>query len=77
MILLQACICALVGTGIGLGFCGVVGELMTLIDFPFRLMWYGPLLGTAGVLIVALSAAMISIRPVLKLAPGVVFMGRL
>lgn len=76
MILLQACISALIGTGLGLGLCAIVGEVVTRIDFPFRLMWFGPLLGIIGVLIVSLTAAVISIRPVLKLAPGVVFAGR-
>jgi len=76
MILAQACICALTGTGLGLGLCGIVGELATRTDFPFRLMWFGPVLGTIGVLIVSLTAAVISIRPVVKLSPGVVFAGR-
>ena len=76
MILMQACICALIGTGLGLGLCAVVAEFVTRIDFPFRLMWFGPVLGTGGVLIVSLTAAVISMRPVLKLAPGVVFAGR-
>lgn len=76
MILVQASVCALIGTGIGLGFCGIVGELVTRIGFPFRLMWFAPFIGAIGVLIVSLAAAMISIRPVLKLEPGVVFSGR-
>jgi len=76
MILVQAGICALIGTGLGLGVCGIVGEVMTRIGFPFRMMWFTPLIGTVGVLIVSLTAAAISVRPVLKLAPGVVFAGR-
>ena len=76
MILVQASVCALIGTGVGLGFCGIVGELVTIIGFPFRLMWFAPFIGAIGVLIVSLTAAMISIRPVLKLEPGVVFAGR-
>jgi putative ABC transport system permease protein len=76
MILVQAIVCALIGTGLGLGLCGVVGELVVRIGFPFRLMWFAPLVGAVGVLIVSLTAALISIRPVLKLEPGVVFAGR-
>jgi putative ABC transport system permease protein len=76
MILAQACICALIGSGLGLGLCGIAGELVARIDFPFRLMWFGPLLGILGVLVVSLTAAWISLRPVLKLEPGVVFAGR-
>lgn len=76
MILVQAGMCALIGTGIGLGICGLTGEIITRTGFPFRLMWFAPLVGAIGVLIVSLAAAAISIRPVLKLAPGVVFAGR-
>jgi putative ABC transport system permease protein len=39
-------------------------------------MWFAPLVGAIGVPIVSLTAALISIRPVLKLTPGVVFTGR-
>jgi len=35
-----------------------------------------PLSGTIGVVIVSLTAALISLRPVLKLEPAVVFAGR-
>jgi putative ABC transport system permease protein len=76
MIFVQASICALLGTSLGLGACGIAGMLVTNIEFPFRLMWFAPLLGALGVLIVSLTAAAISIRPVLRLSPGVVFAGR-
>lgn len=76
MILMQACISASIGTGLGLGVCAIVGEVVARMDFPFRLMWFGPVLGMIGVLIVSLTAAAVSIRPVLRLAPGVVFAGR-
>lgn len=76
MILVQASVCALIGTGLGLGLCGIAGELVGRIGFPFRLMWFAPIVGAIGVLIVSLTAAAISIRPVLRLEPGVVFAGR-
>ncbi|MFQ6006016.1 MAG: ABC transporter permease [Woeseia sp.] len=76
MILVQAGICALLGTGIGLGLCGVVGEAVSAAGYPFRMMWFTPLAGTIGVLIVSLTAAVISAHPVLKLQPAVVFAGR-
>jgi putative ABC transport system permease protein len=76
MIFVQAGICALLGTGIGIGICAVVGEAVSTIDFPFRMMWFSPLSGIFGVFIVSLSAAAISARPVLKLDPGMVFAGR-
>jgi len=76
MILIQAFVGGLIGAGLGLGVCAIVGGAIAPTGFPFRLMWFGPLLGVMGVLIVSLTAAAISIRPVLRLAPGVVFAGR-
>lgn len=76
MILVQASVCALISAGLGLGLCGIAGVLVARTGFPFRLMWFAPVVGAAGVLIVSLTAAAISIRPVLRLEPGVVFAGR-
>jgi putative ABC transport system permease protein len=77
MILVQAGLCALLGTGLGLGLCGIVGHVAeTQVDYPFRMMWFTLVLGTAMVMLVSLVAALISARPVLKLEPGVVFTGR-
>jgi putative ABC transport system permease protein len=76
MVFAQSGICALLGSGIGIGACAIVGGLVSTIGFPFRMMWFAPILGFLGVLIVSLTAAAISIRPVLKLEPGVVFAGR-
>ncbi len=76
MIFAQAGICALIGSGLGLGLCGLVGEVTAKAGYPFRMMWFTPLLGAIGVLIVSLTAAAISARPVLKLQPAVVFAGR-
>lgn len=77
MILVQAGLCALLGTGLGLGLCGIIGHVAaTEADYPFRMMWFTLVLGTAMVMLVSLVAALISARPVLKLEPGVVFTGR-
>lgn len=76
MILVQTGVCALIGTGIGIGLCAVAGEVVIEFGFPFRMMWFTPIVGAIGVLIVCVTAAVISVRPVLKLAPGVVFAGR-
>ena len=76
MIFVQAAICALIGTGIGLGLCGIAGEVVIGMGFPFRMMWFTPLVGIVGVVLVSLTAAAISARPVLKLQPAVVFAGR-
>ncbi len=76
MVLAQAAVCALVGTGIGLGLCGIAGEIVLRLGFPFRMMWFTPLVGILGVLLVSIASAAISVRPVVKLQPGVVFAGR-
>ncbi|HZD91940.1 MAG TPA: ABC transporter permease [Pseudolabrys sp.] len=77
MILVQAGVCALLGTGLGLGICAVVGRIAAAeADYPFRMMWFAPLLGGGGVVLVSLVAAAVSARPVFKLEPGIVFAGR-
>ncbi len=76
MVLVQAGVCALLGTGIGLGLCGLAGELVIRLGFPFRMMWFTPLLGVLGVALVGAAAALISVRPVVRLQPAIVFAGR-
>lgn len=76
MIFVQAGICALIGTGLGLGACSLVGEIVAQAGYPFRMMWFTPVIGIVGVLLVSITAAAISARPVLKLQPAVVFAGR-
>ena len=77
MIFAQTGLCALLGTGLGLGLCAIVGQLAIWeFDYPFRMMWFTPVVGGLSVLLVSVVAATISARPVLKLEPGVVFAGR-
>lgn len=77
MIFIQAGVGALLGAGMGIGICAIIGESVSAtLDYPFRMMWFTPIFGILGVLIVSLTAAAISVRPVLKLEPGVVFSGR-
>jgi putative ABC transport system permease protein len=77
MILVQAALCGLLGTGLGLGLCAVIGGVAAeWADYPFRMMWFTPLLGGAMVVVVCLAAAAISARPLLKLDPALVFAGR-
>jgi putative ABC transport system permease protein len=77
MIFVQAGVCAAIGTGLGLGFCGLAGPIVTAQGFPFRMMWFTPVLGGVMVLVVCALAALISARPVLKLEPAAVFAGRI
>jgi putative ABC transport system permease protein len=77
MVFVQTGLCALLGTGIGLGLCATIGQLVAqTAEFPFRMMWFTPLLGGGMVVLVSVVAATISVRPVLKLEPAIVFAGR-
>jgi len=77
MIFVQSSVCALIGTGLGLGLCVIVGRIaLAEADYPFRMMWFTPILGGLMVMLVSVVAALISARPVLKLEPAIVFAGR-
>ena len=76
MIFVQAGLCALIGTGLGLGLCAIIGQIAAGADYPFRMMWFTPLVGGMMVLVVSIVAAGMSARPVLKLEPAMVFAGR-
>ncbi|HSZ19142.1 MAG TPA: ABC transporter permease [Candidatus Acidoferrum sp.] len=77
MIFVQSGLCALLGTGLGLGLCAIVGQIAVVeFDYPFRMMWFTPVVAAMMVILVSIVAAGISVRPVLKLEPGVVFAGR-
>jgi putative ABC transport system permease protein len=77
MVLVQSSLCALLGTGLGLGLCAIIGRIAVVeARYPFRMMWFTPVLGAVMVMVVSVVAAAISARPVLKLEPGIVFAGR-
>ena len=77
MIFVQSGLCALLGTGLGLGLCAIVGQIAIVeFDYPFRMMWFTPVVAGLMVMLVSIVAAAISARPVLKLEPGIVFAGR-
>src|SRR5215510_14022255 len=73
MIFAQAGLCALLGTGLGLGLCAIIGQIAVEADYPFRMMWFTPLVGGMMVLVVSIVSAAMSARPVLKLEPAMVF----
>src|SRR6516165_1467564 len=76
MIFAQAGLCALLGTGLGLGLCAIIGQIAIEANYPFRMMWFTPIIGGMMVLLVSVVAAGISVRPVLRLEPTMVFAGR-
>ena len=73
MVFTQAFIGVVVGSGIGIAVAAIVGLAIAGTDFPFRMMWFAPLFGFLGVLIVSITAAFISLRPILKMDSAVVF----
>jgi len=57
MILAQTGLCALLGTGLGLGICILAGKAFSQAGFPFLLAWFAPLAGVVAVLLVSFAAA--------------------
>jgi putative ABC transport system permease protein len=76
MICVQAALCALLGTGLGLGLCALAGRVFTSYDFPFRMMWFAPAVGGTAVVLVSIGAAAFSVRPLLKMQPASFLAGR-
>ena len=76
MVFAQAAICAVLGAGLGLGLSVIAGRIFTHYDFPFRLMWFAPVVGGTAVVLVSIGAAAISMRPILKMQPASFLAGR-
>ena len=76
MICAQAALCALIGTGLGLGLCALAGRVFESFDFPFRMMWFAPAVGGTAVVLVSVGAALFSMRPILKMQPASFLGGR-
>jgi putative ABC transport system permease protein len=76
MVLAQAGLCGLVGTGLGLGACSLAVKYAAAAGYPVRMMWPNPLVGAVAVVVVCLVASFVSIRPVLKVQPAMVFASR-
>ena len=76
MICAQAALCALIGTGLGLGLCVLAGRIFAAHDFPFRMMWFAPAVGGTAVVLVSVGAALFSSRPILKMQPASFLAGR-
>jgi len=74
MIMTQAALVGVSGWGIGVGLASILGfSLGPNSDFPFAMPWQILALSGGGVLLIVTFAALISIRKVIKLEPGVVF----
>ncbi|WP_287980358.1 FtsX-like permease family protein [Sphingomonas sp.] len=73
MVAAQVSLAGLIGTGIGLGACALAGTLADRFDLPYRMMAWAPLGCLALNAIACAGAAVVSIRPVLRLEPARVF----
>lgn len=76
MVFTQAGVAALIGTGLGFGACAIAGQFAQMAGYPFRMMWFTPVLGGMMVVFVSLVAAGLSARPVFRLQPALVFNAR-
>lgn len=73
MILLQALVVGLVGYGIGVGLASTFGLASKGSELAFRMQWQILLVSGAAVTVITSLAALLSIRKVVKLEPGIVF----
>ena len=73
MIFTQIFISAVAGSGIGVGIASILAHIVSSPTFPFRMMWFAPLVGFLGVMIVSMTAAFISLRPIKNMEPAIVF----
>jgi len=76
MICVQAALCALLGTGLGLGLCALAGRAFVSFDFPYRMMWFAPVVGGTAVVFVSIGAAAFSVRPIMMMQPASFLAGR-
>ena len=74
----QAFVSAAISVGIGIGFCALLGDFLFVseLDYPFRMMWFAPVVGVIGVFFISFVVALVSIYPVLKMDPSIVFSRR-
>jgi putative ABC transport system permease protein len=73
MILLQASIVGIIGYGLGVGLTSVFGWAMRNTILSFKFPWQLLVFSGAGVMLICLIAAGISIRKVMTLEPAMVF----
>jgi putative ABC transport system permease protein len=74
MILLQALMVGAIGYGLGVGLASAWGGFLSgRTQIAFKLPWQLLLISAAAILLICLSAAVLSIRKVIKLEPAMVF----
>jgi putative ABC transport system permease protein len=75
MILLQAMLVGSIGYGMGVGLTALFGFSMRNTILAFKFPWQLLVFSGAGVTLICMFAALLSIRKVIKLEPAVVFKG--
>ncbi|MFA6052819.1 MAG: ABC transporter permease [Methylobacter sp.] len=75
MILLQAVLVGTIGYGLGVGLTALFGYAMRHSILAFKFPWQLLLFSGAGVSLICVFAALISIRKVILLEPAIVFKG--
>ena len=75
MILLQAVLVGSIGYGLGVGLTGLFGFAMRNTILAFKFPWQLLLFSGAGVSLICIFAALISILKVIRLEPAIVFKG--
>jgi putative ABC transport system permease protein len=75
MILLQAVLVGSLGYGLGVGLTAVFGFAMRHTILAFKFPWQLLLFSGAGVSLICVFAAIISILKVIRLEPAIVFKG--
>lgn len=73
MILLQAAVVGAIGYGLGVGAASLFGLAMEATDLSFKLEWSLLALTAGAVVLICVTAALLSIRKVVQLEPAVVF----
>jgi putative ABC transport system permease protein len=75
MILLQAVLVGSIGYGFGVGLTALFGYSMRNTILAFKFPWQLLLFSGAGVTLICIFAALLSIRKVIQLEPAIVFKG--
>lgn len=75
MILLQAVLVGIIGYGLGVGLTALFGYAMRNTILAFKFPWQLLVFSGAGITLICIFAALISIRKVILLEPAIVFKG--
>lgn len=75
MILIQSLTVGILGFGLGIGLTGLFGMSARNATIAFLLTWQLIAVAGCAIVIICMASALLSIRKVIKLEPGVVFKG--